>query len=79
MKQRLSIEEIVPANDILRGNLEDVKGGEGINVCLKGCITGEKKDKDKGNTPTPTNPVPTPTTPVKPENPGTEQQGGNNK
>lgn len=76
MNKKMRIEEIVPAKDILTGNLENVKGGEGINVCLKGCITGEKsdKDKDKGkdNEPTPTTPSPIPTTPTKP---GTEQQG----
>lgn len=74
MNKKIKIEEIVPAKDILTGNLVNVKGGEGINVCLKGCITGEKSDKnkDKGNEPTPTTPVPTPSTP---EKPGTDQQG----
>lgn len=42
METKLSFKEIVPANDILEDEMEFVKGGTDLNLCFKGCITGEK-------------------------------------
>lgn len=52
METKLNFKEIVPANDILEDEMEFVKGGTDLNLCLKGCITGEKSDKSKGGTTT---------------------------
>lgn len=44
--EKLNKEEIIPAEDILTNELEEVCGGaqEALHVCLKGCVTGDKKD-----------------------------------
>ena len=52
METKLSFKEIVPANDILEDEMEFVRGGTDLNLCFKGCITGEKSDKSKGSTTT---------------------------
>ena len=54
METKLSFKEIVPANDILEDEMEFVRGGTDLNLCFKGCITGEKSDKSKGSTTTQT-------------------------
>lgn len=63
METKLSFKEIVPANDILEDEMEFVKGGTDINLCFKGCITGEKSGNSTGSTATqPTTSTPQPTT-----------------
>lgn len=66
METKLSFNEIVPANDILEDEMEFIKGGTtDFNLCLKGCVTGEKSDKNKGNsTFQPTTPTSQTTTPT---------------
>lgn len=50
METKLSFNEIVPANDILEDEMEFVKGGTtDFNLCFKGCVTGDKSDKNKGS------------------------------
>lgn len=54
MIQKINLTEIVPANDVLKEELENVRGGEAsTHLCLKGCVTGDsapnKDHKDKNN------------------------------
>lgn len=44
---KIDIMEIVPANDVLMDDLENIKGGSGFNICLKGCVGGETKPKEE--------------------------------
>lgn len=65
MNTNINIMDIVPASDIILDDLDNIKGGEGFNVCIKGCITGEKSGKgsdgssgnNNGSTTSPTDPT----------------------
>lgn len=44
---KIDIMEIVPANDVLMDDLENIKGGNGngsdFSLCIKGCLGGDSK------------------------------------
>ncbi|WP_418895159.1 hypothetical protein [Limibacterium fermenti] len=46
---KIDIMEIVPANDVLMDDLDNIKGGResAFHVCLKGCVGGETKPKEE--------------------------------
>lgn len=44
---KINIMEIVPAYDVLMDDLENIKGGNGLNICLKGCVGGDDKKKEE--------------------------------
>lgn len=47
MKEKIKFEEIVPPSNVLEEELGNIYGGKSAdsNVCLKGCVTGDKKEK----------------------------------
>lgn len=42
----MEISEIIPAQDVLQNELENIRGGWSLHLCFSGCDEGEKK-KDK--------------------------------
>lgn len=46
---KLNKEEIISAEDILKDELENISGGaeDATHICLKGCVTGDKKEEEK--------------------------------
>lgn len=46
MKEKIEFYEIIPASDVLTDELDGINGGKSSesSVCLKGCITGERKE-----------------------------------
>jgi hypothetical protein len=48
MAKNLNVEEVIPAEDKIQEELENVTGGADFNLCLSGCSTGEKKPKKDG-------------------------------
>lgn len=56
----MELSEIIPAQDVLQDELENVRGGWSIHLCFSGCDEGGKKDDkddkgDKGEEVTPGN------------------------
>lgn len=48
MAKNLNVEEVIPAEDKIQEELENVAGGADLNLCFSGCSTGEKKHKQDG-------------------------------
>ncbi|WP_288152166.1 hypothetical protein [uncultured Prevotella sp.] len=53
MKQRILMDDIVPANDVLQDEMENIRGGSDFTICLSGCSEGGKNPKPNGDQPVP--------------------------
>lgn len=47
------MDDIVPANDVLQDEMENIRGGSDFTICLSGCSEGGKNPKPNGDQPVP--------------------------